>query len=134
MSSFVIMENDNNRHHILIVGGGAAGLALASRLGRQFRRSAEVSITLVDQQLTHIWKPLLHEVAAGSFDPNVNEISFLAQAKRCGFNFRLGSLSAIDRNSKKVVLAPITAEDGALLSKERNLSYDTLVVAVGSIS
>ena len=124
----------NNGHHILIIGGGAAGLALASKLGRQFKRNDRVSITLVDQQLTHIWKPLLHEVAAGSFDPNVNEISFLAQAKRCGFNFRLGSLKRISRSDKEIVLAPIAGDNGQLLSGERKLSYDTLVIAVGSIS
>ncbi len=128
------MNKDNRKHHFLIVGGGAAGLALASKLGRQFKRNEHVSVTLVDQQLTHIWKPLLHEVAAGSFDPNVNEISFLAQAKRCGFSFRLGSLSAIDRTNKQILLAPITGEDGELISGERHLNYDSLVIAVGSIS
>ena len=123
-----------SEHHILIVGGGAAGLALASKLGRHYKRNATVEITLVDQQLTHIWKPLLHEVAAGSFDPNVNEISFLAQAQRCGFNFRLGSLIEVDRDKQHIVLAPIEGEYGELLNKERQLRYDTLVLSVGSIS
>lgn len=118
----------------MIVGGGAAGLALASKLGRHFKRNDAVQITLVDQQLTHIWKPLLHEVAAGSFDPNVNEISFLSQAQRCGFNFRLGTLKSIDREQKKIVLSAITGDDGALINHERQLQYDTLVLSVGSIS
>ncbi len=126
--------SSDNQHNIIIMGGGAAGLALASKLGRRFRRSDSVSVTLIDQQLTHIWKPLLHEVAAGSFDPNVNEISFLAQAKRCGFRFRLGALSAIDRANKKIVLAPIFDVKDELLSNERHINYDTLVVAVGSVS
>ncbi|MEM7257217.1 MAG: NAD(P)/FAD-dependent oxidoreductase [Pseudomonadota bacterium] len=123
-----------NAHHILIVGGGAAGLALASKLGRHFKRNNFVEITLVDQQLTHIWKPLLHEVAAGSFDPNVNEISFLAQAQRCHFNFRLGALKSINRDQRQITLAAITGEDGELLNNERHLNYDTLVLSVGSIS
>jgi len=123
-----------NQHNILIIGGGAAGLALASKLGRRYKRNKSVQVTLVDQQLTHIWKPLLHEVAAGSFDPNVNEISFLAQAQRCGFRFRLGTLSSINREQKTVSLEPIIGDDGQLLSKQRHLSYDSLVIAVGSIS
>jgi len=122
------------QHNILIIGGGAAGLALASKLGRRYKRNKSVQITLVDQQLTHIWKPLLHEVAAGSFDPNVNEISFLAQAQRCGFRFRLGTLSSIDREQKTISLEPIVGDDGQLLSKQRQLNYDSLVIAVGSIS
>ncbi len=126
--------NTVKQHSIVILGGGAAGLALASKIGRRYRRSKSVRVMLVDQQLTHVWKPLLHEVAAGSFDPNVNEISFLAQAKRCGFKFRLGSLSGIDRKEKRITLAPIYDEQNNLLSKERNISYDTLVVAVGSVS
>ncbi len=121
-------------HQILIIGGGAAGLALASRLGRHYKRDNAVEVTLVDQQLTHIWKPLLHEVAAGSFDPNVNEISFLSQAKRCGFQFRLGSLQSINREDKHIVLAAISGNDGELINKERRLHYDTLVLAIGSIS
>lgn len=122
------------KHSIVVLGGGAAGLALASKLGRKFKRSKKVNITLVDQQLTHVWKPLLHEVAAGSFDPNVNEISFLAQAKRCGFNFRLGTLSSIDRESKTITLAPIFDDQNELLSNKRTINYDTLVLAVGSVS
>lgn len=121
-------------HKILIIGGGAAGLALASKLGRSFRRNSAVEVTLVDQQLTHIWKPLLHEVAAGSFDPNVNEISFLSQAKRCGYQFRLGTLGSIDRTQQQVTLNPIKDDNGQLLSGERKLSYDSLVIATGSIS
>ncbi len=126
--------NSVKQHNIIIVGGGAAGLALASQLGRRFKRTKAVIVTLIDQQLTHIWKPLLHEVAAGSFDPNVNEISFLAQARRCGFRFRLGALSAIDRKKKQIILAPIFDDKEELLSKERHISYDTLVIAVGSVS
>jgi NADH dehydrogenase len=124
----------NKPHHILVIGGGAAGLALASKLGRRFKRNPNVEVTLVDQQLTHIWKPLLHEVAAGSFDPNVNEVSFLSQAHRSGFNFRLGTLHEIDRNTQHVVLAAIEGDDGELINLERTLHYDTLVLAVGSIS
>ena len=59
-------------HRIIIVGGGAGGLELATRLGDRYgargNRSARALVTLVDRNPTHIWKPLLHEVAAGSMD------------------------------------------------------------------
>lgn len=57
-----------NLHHIVIVGGGAGGLELATQLGETFGKNGKAKITLVDQNLTHIWKPLLHEIAAGSLN------------------------------------------------------------------
>ncbi|WP_161781811.1 FAD-dependent oxidoreductase, partial [Acinetobacter baumannii] len=59
-----------NLHHIVIVGGGAGGLELATQLGETFGKNGKAKITLVDQNLTHIWKPLLHEIAAGSLNPH----------------------------------------------------------------
>ena len=47
-------------------GGGAGGLVLATRLGDRLGRRRRARVTLVDCALTHIWKPLLHEVAAGT--------------------------------------------------------------------
>lgn len=127
------MNKFNQIHEVLIIGGGAAGIALASKLGRKYKRKKNIRITLIDQQLTHIWKPLLHEVAAGTFDSHVNEVSFLAQAKRCGFEFRLGTLVAVDRQTKKITLSQIDTEGESLIPK-REMSYDTLVLAIGSVS
>lgn len=128
------MNQQTKPHRVVIVGGGAAGIALASKLGRRYRRNKQVIVTLIDQQLTHIWKPLLHEVAAGTFDSHVNEISFLAQAQRCGFKFRLGTLSSISRTDQTVQLEAIEGDHGDLLVPERDISYDTLILAIGSIS
>lgn len=126
--------NVQEPHHIVIVGGGAAGLALASKLGRRHKRNKKIEITLIDNQFTHVWKPLLHEVAAGSFDPNVNALSYLSQAKRCGFRFRLGILSSIERAEKIVNLATHVTDDGDSIYPVRSIPYDTLVLAVGSVS
>ena len=60
----------SNLHKIIIVGGGAGGLELATQLGNTLGKSNKAKITLVDQKLTHIWKPLLHEIAAGTLNPN----------------------------------------------------------------
>jgi NADH dehydrogenase len=46
-------------HHIVIVGGGAGGLVLATKLGNRLGRRGRAQITLIDNALTHIWKPLL---------------------------------------------------------------------------
>lgn len=68
-------------HRIVIVGGGAGGLELATRLGCSLGRRQKAEVTLVDAHLTHVWKPLFHEVAAGSLKPSENEFNYVAQAK-----------------------------------------------------
>jgi len=61
-------------HRIVIVGGGAGGLELATRLGKTLGKRKQADVTLVDTNLTHIWKPLLHEVAAGSLNSSEDEL------------------------------------------------------------
>ena len=120
-------------HKIVIVGGGAAGLELASALGRRARKDASIEITLVDASPTHIWKPLLHEVAAGTLD-TTEELEYLSQARWRYFNFRLGTMECLDREKKEIVLSPTLNEEGEELISRRSFSYDTLVIAVGSVS
>ena len=55
---------------IVIVGGGAGGLELVRRLGTKLGRDA-YDVILSERNQTHIWKPLRHEVAAGSLDANL---------------------------------------------------------------
>ena len=57
---------DSSAPKIIVVGGGAGGLELATKLGRKLGKKGKAKITLVDNTRTHIWKPLLHEVAAGT--------------------------------------------------------------------
>ena len=57
-----------NLHHIVVVGGGAGGLELVTSLGNKLGKKGKARISLVDAGLTHVWKPLLHEVASGSLD------------------------------------------------------------------
>ena len=119
-------------HRIVIVGGGAGGLELATRLGRTLGKRKQASITLVDANLTHIWKPLLHEVASGSLNSSENELNYVAQAKWNHFEFQLGRLCGLDRNTRNIRLAATLDEDGAELLPARELAYDSLVIAVGS--
>lgn len=119
-------------HRIVIVGGGAGGLELATRLGRKLGKSGAARIILVDANLTHIWKPLLHEVAAGSLNSSEDELNYVAQAKWNHFEFQLGRMSGLDRANKHITLAPTLDDDGQVLMPERSISYDSLVIAVGS--
>ena len=117
---------------ILVAGGGAGGLELATRLGRSLGKSKKALITLVDANMTHIWKPLLHEVAAGSLDSSGDELNYVAQAKWNHFQFQLGAMSGLDRDQRVIRLDAIKDEHGEELIPQREIAYDYLVLAVGS--
>ncbi|GGD65793.1 NAD(P)/FAD-dependent oxidoreductase [Lacimicrobium alkaliphilum] len=120
--------------HILIVGGGAGGLELATRLGHKLGKSKKAQITLVDKNTNHIWKPLLHEVASGSLDTGTDGVIYSAHAARHGYQFQHGEFVALDADKKQLTLAAIYDDNQELLIAERQLSYDTLVLAIGSVS
>lgn len=119
---------------IVIIGGGAGGLELATQLGHKLGRKKKAEITLVDRNTSHLWKPLLHEVATGSLDEGIDGLSYLAHARNHGFQFQLGTLTDIDREGKLLQLSEIRDAQGELLVPERELAYDTLVMALGSTS
>jgi NADH dehydrogenase len=119
-------------HHIVIVGGGAGGLELATRLGDTLGRRGRAHITLIDRARTHLWKPLLHEVAAGSMDLDDHALDYIAQARWHHFRFQLGSMESLDRARRVVSVAPTLDEDGRQLISRREIEYDTLVIAIGS--
>jgi NADH dehydrogenase len=128
------MRMDARPHRIVIVGGGAGGLELATRLGRKFGRHGKAEVTLIDSKRTHIWKPKLHEIAAGSMDIGDHEVAYLAQAHWHGFRFRIGQMTGLDRRAREVHVAPFVDEDGKEVTPARSFPYDTLVMAVGSQS
>jgi NADH dehydrogenase len=122
----------DNLHHIVVVGGGAGGLELVTSLGNKLGKKHKARITLVDSGLTHVWKPLLHEVASGSLDASANEINYRAHARKHHYEFQLGRMSGLDRTAKKLIIAPFRDEEGVEVVPERHISYDSLVIAVGS--
>ncbi len=119
---------------IVVVGGGAGGLELVTRLGDKLGKAGKAEITLVDKARTHLWKPLLHEVAAGSMDLDDHALDYLAQAHWHHFRYRVGELVGLDRAGKRVLLAATHDEDGRLVTPARAVPYDTLVLAIGSRS
>ncbi|MEL6723570.1 MAG: NAD(P)/FAD-dependent oxidoreductase [Pseudomonadota bacterium] len=118
---------------IVIVGGGAGGLELAAKLSAKYS-SRDYDIILLEKNRTHVWKPLLHEVAAGSLDANLDEVGYGAHAHRWGYRFFLGSLMDIDRDRREVIVAPLLDEDGQEIIGQHRIRYDYLVIAVGSVS
>lgn len=116
---------------IVIVGGGAGGLELACKLGRKLGREA---VTLVERNLFHVWKPSLHEVAAGTLDIHQEGLSYEMLAHDNGFRFVFGPMTGLDTAAREVTVAAVRDEAGEELIPERRVPYDTLVLAIGSTS
>ncbi|NGM21520.1 NAD(P)/FAD-dependent oxidoreductase [Roseomonas stagni] len=121
-------------HRIVVVGGGAAGLELATRLGDRYRDGRRATVTLVEKARTHLWKPLLHAVAAGSMDRAQHELNYLAQAHWHHFTYRFGEMVGLDRAAKEIELGAMLDEEGREITPASRLGYDTLIMAVGSVT
>ena len=119
------------RSNIVIVGGGAGGLELASKLGRKLGRA---NVMLVDSRQSHIWKPSLHEVAAGTLDIHQEGLSYQMLAHDNNFTYVYGALCALDAASRRITVAPVQTEQGEQLLPERTIGFTHLVIAVGSTS
>ncbi len=121
-------------HRIVIVGGGAAGLELATALGNTYAASQRAEVTLVEKARTHLWKPLLHSVAAGSLDRAQHELNYLAQAHWHHFTYRFGEMIGLDREAKRVMLGATIDDEGREITPPASVPYDTLVMSVGSVT
>ena len=121
-------------HRVVIVGGGAGGLELATRLGDTLGRRRKAEITLIDCKRTHVWKPKLHEIAAGSMDMSAHEVSYLAQSHWHHFRYRIGAMTGLDRQRREVQVAPYLDDEGQQVTPQRVFGYDTLVISIGSLS
>jgi len=121
-------------HEVVVVGGGAGGLELATRLGNKFGKRGRINVTLIERERAHFWKPHLHEIAAGSMDLGTYETDYLAQSHWHNFRYRVGEMVGLDRERREVKVGPVVDEDGELVTPARAIRYDTLVIAVGSLT
>ncbi len=124
----------NQPPKIVIVGGGAGGLELATQLGHKLGKKRQAEILLIDKNRSHIWKPLLHEVATGSIDADLDGVVYSAHAAKHHYNFQLGNFCQLDTNNKTLTLSELKDELGHQILPKRQVSYDYLVLAIGSVS
>jgi len=118
---------------VVVVGGGAGGLELVIKLAKKFKKNRNVNVTLIDCNPTHIWKPLLHEIATGSLNSNHDETSYLMLARKHRFSFVLGKVDSVDAIGKTLYIEPIYDESGQTLVAARHFEFTRLVLAVGSL-
>ena len=126
------VETPPGRHRIVVVGGGAGGLPLATALGDKLARRGLAEVTLVDRAETHVWKPLLHEVAAGRMNAAQHDVDYLAVGYWHHFRFRQGAVDGLNRGRREVSVQAVDDDDGRQILPPRTLPYDTLVFCVGS--
>jgi NADH dehydrogenase len=115
--------------HILIAGGGYVGMYTALVLQRKLRRN-EARVTVVDLRSYMTYQPFLPEAAAGSLEPRHVVVPLrrvLHKAMRRGMlSVITGRVTGIDHARKVARVVP-------RMGHEREISYDILVVALGSI-
>lgn len=126
--------NTSTIPNIVIIGGGAGGLELATQLGHKLGKKNRANILLIDKNRNHIWKPLLHEVATGSLDSNLDGVVYSAHAAKHGYHFQLGTFCDLNSESKVITLAPQFNNQQQQTLPSREVSYDHLVIAIGSVS
>ena len=110
---------------IVIVGGGAAGLEIASMLGRSVNSQDEV--ILVEGETHHYWKPRFHEIAAGTFDSDLYTICYFSHGANNGYMHYQAWMTDVNRAAKQLV---VRKSNGVT----DTLNYDYLIIAIGAIS
>lgn len=109
---------------IVILGGGYVGLYTALRLQRRLR-AGEASVTVIDPQPQMTYQPFLPEAAGGAIEPRHVVVPLRRVLKRC--HVRTGRATKIEHARRTVTIeTPLGHVD--------EISYDVLVVAIGSVA
>lgn len=109
---------------ILILGGGYVGLYTALGLQKKLRAN-EASVTIVDPQPHMTYQPFLPEAAAGAIEPRHVVVPLRRTLRRC--HVLTARVTDVEHARKTVT---VEAADGHI----EQLSYDVLVVALGSVA
>ncbi|MBI2099032.1 FAD-dependent oxidoreductase [Candidatus Uhrbacteria bacterium] len=115
--------------NIVIIGGGFGGLRAALDLARSRAKKMGYRLIVLDKNDSHIYTPLLYEVASGCNDKVISEYNMAKgvtsrlsdYARACGFEFYKGEAVSIDFKNRRVFL-----KDGS------SVDFQALVLAVGS--
>jgi len=109
-----------HRHRVVIIGSGFGGLNAAKALKR-----ADADVTLIAKTTSHLFQPLLYQLAtgilsAGDIAPTTRLI--LKRNKNC--QVLLGDVEHIDLQARTVTFR--------LMATKRVVPFDTLIVAAGA--
>jgi NADH dehydrogenase len=107
--------------HVLILGGGYAGLYAARRLERKLGRAA--TVTIVSDENFMLFTPLLPGAAAGTLEPRHVVVPLREQLKLS--EVFVAHVERADPQARTVEVSTAAGE-------QRMISYDHLIVALGS--
>jgi len=110
--------------NVVILGGGFGGLQAARTLERVLAPHS-AQITLVNDTNFMLYTPLLPGAAAGTLEPRHVVVPLREQLRRT--DLQVGRVTSADPGRRSVALHTAGGAD-------RELSYDQLVVAIGSVS
>lgn len=105
---------------IVILGAGFAGV-LAAQTARKYLNTLEANITVVNQFPTHQIITELHRLAGGTIKEGAVALSLEKIFKGKDINLEIAKVNSFNADKKEVQL-----------SNGKTLSYDTLVVSLGS--
>src|SRR6201992_677258 len=109
-----------SRHHVVIIGSGFGGL----KSGRALKR-ADVEITLISKTTTHLFQPLLYQVATGILsEGDIAPTTRLILKKQKNVRVLLGDVTAIDLKTNTVT--------SKLMGMQTETPFDSLIVAAGA--
>jgi NADH:ubiquinone reductase (H+-translocating) len=109
-----------SRHRVVIVGSGFGGLTAAKALKR-----ADVDITLISKTTTHLFQPLLYQVATGILsEGEIAPTTRLILRKQKNIRVLWGEVNAVDLKAQTVT--------SKLMDIETVAPYDSLIVAAGA--
>lgn len=116
---------DGARPRLVIVGGGFGGAFAVQRLGRRLR-SDEAEVLLIDRHNYFVFHPFLVEAGTGSLPPQHAVVGLRAFTHAQGL--LMGEFTGADLARQTIRVRPVGLDD------ERELHYDELVLALGSVT
>jgi NADH dehydrogenase len=122
---------DQEKTQIVILGGGFAGISTARNLERLFGANPRVAVTLVSDNNALLFTPMLAEVAGSSLEPT--HISSPLRSILQSTHVVRGRVVRIDLDERQVLLAENVSQSGSTSSATRELTFDHLVLALGSL-
>ncbi|MFJ6466124.1 NAD(P)/FAD-dependent oxidoreductase [Streptomyces sp. NPDC091387] len=110
------------QHRIIVLGAGYAGATAAGRLAKRLRRE-DVTITLVNAEPDFVERVRMHQLAVGQ---NLRPRPLSRMFAGTGVEPKLAKVTGIDVDRRTVTVREPNS------AGERELTYDSLVYALGS--
>lgn len=118
------------KNRIVILGGGFAGMRTAESLEEKLHNDLSIGLTLINETNALLFTPMLAEVAASSLEPSHISTPLRSSLRRT--EFIRSVVTGVDLEKRVVLLQTAASADGA--SSRREVPYDHLVFALGSVS